>query len=53
VIAAIVGMAQGLGKHTIAEFVGDAATLDMLRAAGVDHAQGYFVGRPFPARELV
>jgi diguanylate cyclase (GGDEF)-like protein/PAS domain S-box-containing protein len=53
VIEAIVGMARGLGKATIAEFVGDEQTVEMLRAAGVDYAQGYFVGRPFPARELV
>jgi diguanylate cyclase (GGDEF)-like protein/PAS domain S-box-containing protein len=53
VIAAIVGMARGLGKSTIAEFVGDEETLHMLRRAGVDHAQGFHVGRPFPARELV
>jgi diguanylate cyclase (GGDEF)-like protein/PAS domain S-box-containing protein len=53
VIAAIVGMARGLGKSTIAEFVGDDQTVQMLRDAGVDHAQGYHVGRPFPARELV
>jgi diguanylate cyclase (GGDEF)-like protein/PAS domain S-box-containing protein len=52
VIGAIVAMARGLGKATIAEFVGDAATLRMLREVGVDYAQGYHVGRPFPAREL-
>jgi diguanylate cyclase (GGDEF)-like protein/PAS domain S-box-containing protein len=52
VIEAIVGMARGLGKSTIAEFVGDEATIEMLRAAGVDYAQGYHVGRPFPACEL-
>jgi diguanylate cyclase (GGDEF)-like protein/PAS domain S-box-containing protein len=52
VIEAIVGMARGLGKSTIAEFVGDAETVEMLAAAGVDYAQGYHVGPPFPAREL-
>ncbi len=52
VIEAIVGMAQGLGKQTIAEFVGDDETVQMLRAAGVDYAQGYHVGRPFPATRL-
>ncbi len=52
VIEAIVGMAHGLGKQTIAEFVGDEETVEMLRAAGVDYAQGYHVGRPFPATRL-
>jgi diguanylate cyclase (GGDEF)-like protein/PAS domain S-box-containing protein len=47
VIEAIVGMARGLGKRTIAEFVGDDDTLTMLSALGVDFAQGYHVGRPF------
>jgi EAL domain-containing protein (putative c-di-GMP-specific phosphodiesterase class I) len=45
-------MARGLGKQTIAEFVGDAETLAMLRAVGVDYAQGFYVGRPFPAADL-
>lgn len=49
VIEAIVGMAKGLGKQTIAEFVGDEETIEMLRATGVDFAQGFHVGRPFPA----
>jgi diguanylate cyclase (GGDEF)-like protein/PAS domain S-box-containing protein len=52
VIEAIVGMAQGLGKQTIAEFVGDEETVTMLRAAGVDYAQGFHIGRPFPATQL-
>ena len=49
VIEAIVGMARGLGKRTVAEFVGDEETLSMLRTLGVDFAQGYHVGRPFDA----
>jgi diguanylate cyclase (GGDEF)-like protein/PAS domain S-box-containing protein len=52
VIEAIVGMAQGLGKQTIAEFVGDEETVTMLRAMGVDYAQGFHIGRPFPAGQL-
>jgi len=52
VIDAIVGMSKGLGKKTIAEWVGDEETLMSLAAAGVDFAQGYHVGRPFPASDL-
>ena len=37
-----------LGKRTVAEFVENAATIDLLRALGVDFAQGYAVGRPVP-----
>jgi diguanylate cyclase (GGDEF)-like protein/PAS domain S-box-containing protein len=52
VIEAIVGMARGLGKRTVAEFVGDDETIAMLTALGVDLAQGYHVGRPFPTALL-
>ena len=48
VVESLVHMAKGLGKRTIAEFVEDAGTLDALRAAGVDYAQGFHVGRPSP-----
>lgn len=37
---------KGYGKATVAEFVEDEATLDILRAIGVDYAQGYLIGRP-------
>ncbi|MFS8047590.1 putative bifunctional diguanylate cyclase/phosphodiesterase [Rhizobium sp. BR 314] len=36
------------GRQTIAEFVENAEILAALRAIGVDHAQGYFLGRPQP-----
>ncbi|HJW81925.1 MAG TPA: EAL domain-containing protein, partial [Acidiferrobacterales bacterium] len=35
-----------LGKQTIAEYAEDAATIEMLRALGVDYAQGYGIHRP-------
>ena len=45
-VKAIVQIAHGLGKRTVAEFVGDDATLRLLRRYGVDFAQGYHTGRP-------
>jgi diguanylate cyclase (GGDEF)-like protein/PAS domain S-box-containing protein len=45
-VKAIVQIAHGLGKRTVAEFVGDDATLALLGRFGVDYAQGYFTGRP-------
>ncbi len=42
-------LAAGLGMHTVAEFVEDEETLEMLAAYGIDSAQGYFIGRPEPA----
>jgi EAL domain-containing protein (putative c-di-GMP-specific phosphodiesterase class I) len=46
VIKALVGLAQGMGTETIAEFVGDMPTVSLLRDFGVDHAQGFALGRP-------
>ncbi len=46
IVKAVVSAAHGLGKLTIAEYVGDRATLEALRRYGVDFAQGYHVGRP-------
>ncbi len=37
-----------LGKQTIAEFVENTQTLELLRSVGVDFAQGYHLGRPAP-----
>ena len=37
-----------MGKHTIAEYVEDLDTLNMLRACGVHYAQGYGIARPQP-----
>jgi EAL domain-containing protein (putative c-di-GMP-specific phosphodiesterase class I) len=46
VVQALVSVARGMGRRTVAEFVGDATTIEMLRAYGVDLAQGFHVGRP-------
>jgi diguanylate cyclase (GGDEF)-like protein/PAS domain S-box-containing protein len=51
VIQAVVDIARGLGKRTVAEQAGDEATLALLRELGVDQAQGYFLGRPAPLDE--
>ncbi len=51
VIAASVDLAAVFGLQTIAEGVEDQATLDLLSELGVDHAQGYFLGRPAPIAE--
>jgi diguanylate cyclase (GGDEF)-like protein/PAS domain S-box-containing protein len=48
VIGAVVELARGMGKRTIAEFVGDRETLRTLGELGVDYAQGFYLGRPAP-----
>lgn len=45
-VRAIVEMARGLGKQTIAEFVECKETMRLLLKYGVDYAQGYYIGRP-------
>jgi EAL domain-containing protein (putative c-di-GMP-specific phosphodiesterase class I) len=50
-VKAIVQIAHGLGKKTVAEFVGDDATLRLLGRFGVDFAQGYHTGRPVAVAE--
>ena len=48
VVKALVGVARGMGKQTIAEFVGDQRTIGLLGDFGVDYAQGFELGRPQP-----
>lgn len=52
-VKAIVEIARGLGKRTIAEFVEDEATTQLLREYGVDMAQGFHLGRPVDAAEAL
>ncbi len=47
-VQAIVAVARGLGKRTIAEFVGDERSLVLLKEYGVDYAQGFYIGHPAP-----
>lgn len=52
-VQAIVQIARGLGKTTIAEYVQDDLTTQMLREYGVDMAQGYHLGRPVDVAEAL
>jgi diguanylate cyclase (GGDEF)-like protein/PAS domain S-box-containing protein len=53
ILRSIVGIAQDLGKQTVAEFVTEPAVLEVVRDEGVDHAQGYLIGRPLAYDEFV
>src|SRR4051812_44990163 len=46
IVQAIVDLAVRLGHTTVAEGVEDEGTLALLRKAGVDRAQGFYLGRP-------
>jgi diguanylate cyclase (GGDEF)-like protein/PAS domain S-box-containing protein len=52
-VRAIVEMARGLGMLTTAEYVESEDIMDQLRTLGVDLAQGYAIGRPSAASELI
>lgn len=45
-VKAMTGMAKGLGKIVIAEYVEDERVLFMLKAFGIDMVQGYLLDRP-------
>jgi EAL domain-containing protein (putative c-di-GMP-specific phosphodiesterase class I) len=51
-VQAMVLIARGLGRKTVAEGVEDAATAAMLKRLGVDYGQGYFFGQPTPWSSL-
>ena len=53
VVRAVVDIARGLGSETVAEFVQDDETIEMLRAFGVGYAQGYHTGRPGPLAKVL
>lgn len=51
IVKALVDVAAGAGMKTIAVFVSDDETVQLLRQLGVGYAQGYAVGRPRPVDE--
>jgi len=50
-VKAIVDIARGLGKKTIAEYVEEPETVGLLRELGVDMAQGFHLGKPVAVAE--
>ncbi|MDQ2894043.1 MAG: EAL domain-containing protein [Actinomycetota bacterium] len=50
-ISAVVQIARGLGKLTVAEFVEHQETVEVLARLGVDYGQGYHLGRPAPLEQ--
>ena len=46
VVSSLIEIAHSMNKSTVAECVEDAATLEVLRELGVDHVQGFHLGRP-------
>jgi EAL domain-containing protein (putative c-di-GMP-specific phosphodiesterase class I) len=52
-VEAIHRLSTIMGFETIAEFVEDAATLDMLKTIGVNYGQGFLLGRPAPIESML
>lgn len=50
IVVATVAMAQSLGLRMVAEGVETRQQADALQRLGCSHAQGYFYGKPLPAR---
>ena len=46
IVRAVTDIGHQLGLKVVAEWVGDDRTVDLLRRAGVDYAQGFHVHRP-------
>lgn len=47
-VSALVQVCQAYGIRTVAEFVQDDPTMELLRRMGVDLVQGYLIGEPLP-----
>ena len=53
VVKALVEISRGLGIQTVGECVESAEILEMIRAYGVDYAQGWETGRPGEAESVI
>lgn len=53
IIQAVVDIARGLGKRTVAEFTENEAIITCLTQLGVDMCQGYALGEPVPLEQVV
>lgn len=52
-VKSLSAMINAFGMKTVAEFVEDEATLEMIQKLGVTHAQGYHLGMPKPIEEAI
>lgn len=53
IVRAVIELAHTLGQSVIAASVGDDETMELLRQWGADYVQGFSVGQPRPAAELL
>ena len=48
IVKTIINFAANLGLKTIAEYVEDKESMDLLEELGIDYIQGYYIGEPGP-----
>ena len=51
-VDAICRIGKTMGLQTIAEYVGDDETIEILRGIGVDYVQGFHIGMPVPLKKI-
>ncbi len=51
IVKALAQVAAGFGKKTIAEYVENQATFELLKEYGIDYAQGYFISKAVSAED--
>jgi len=52
-VKAMVEVARGLDMKTIAEYVSDQQSVELLRILGVDYGQGFHIGKPAPLDTVI
>ncbi len=53
IVKSIIDLGHNLSLKVVAEGVEDLAAFEKLRELGADYAQGFFIGRPIPAAEML
>ncbi|MDH3351386.1 MAG: EAL domain-containing protein [Gammaproteobacteria bacterium] len=52
-VEAICQIGRTMGLQTIAEYVGNDETIEVLRGIGVDYVQGFHIGMPVPLKQIL
>lgn len=53
ITSSLIGLARDSGMVCVAEGIEDNATVELLKEMGCERAQGYFLSRPIPPKDLI